>query len=707
MLSFEIVVKDSFLKDFMAVPHSTQSAATRSVGLIQQDPFRAPNVKKIMKHLYTNVYRVRLGDYRLVYAVGDRIISLLAIGRRGEIYKRHLGDAVIAVTGDHVQAAAPQPAPKQFATTPFDGQRAWYPEGSDADFQPAAEEPGPRAEGGAFEELLKRWGIPEQERRLILGCRDLGEILKLDLPESTLNAVQHWFNPPTLQQLEEQPDFNLPSVTDLDRFRDGTLTRFLLKLSPEQEKVAARSLQGPALVKGGPGTGKSLVALYRIRNLMDPQQYKLFEPLPRVLFLTFGRSLMNASQQLLEELIPESLDQVMVTNLDSLVRSIVLESGCQFTPLMDLDKHVEEARTNVLEAREKDAGSAWFALLDLRPGYLVEEIEWVINGWRIQTLEEYLEVERVGRGIPFSKPLRRLVWEVYQETLRLTADKGRSWEHYRSLALDLLQTKAVAVAKYDVVIVDEAQDLSPVSLAVCAELCKTPQGLFFTADANQSIYNRGFAWSRVHDFLDFRGRSTILKHNYRSTKQIALACRELLQGSQADAETTETIPVHEGPKPKLCLSTSSQQQYALIAEFLRESARALRLPVWTGTVLTYSNRRAGEVAKALVELGIEAKHVTGKDLHLKEKVVKVMTLHSSKGLEFPIVAVAHVEEDYFPGLLPGMTDPGEIAEHEANRRKLLFVGCSRAMRRLAMFANSSQASPYLHELSGDCWELVV
>lgn len=60
----------------------------------------------------------------------------------------------------------------------------------------------------------------------------------------------------------------------------------------------------------------------------------------------------------------------------------------------------------------------------------------------------------------------------------------------------------------------------------------------------------------------------------------------------------------------------------------------------------------------MVELGIEAKHVTGKDLHLKEKVVKVMTLHSSKGLEFPIVAVAHVEEDYFPGLLPGMTDPG-------------------------------------------------
>ena len=108
----------------------------------------------------------------------------------------------------------------------------------------------------------------------------------------------------------------------------------------------------------------------------------------------------------------------------------------------------------------------------------------------------------------------------------------------------------------------------------------------------------------------------------------------------------------------------------------------------------------------MVELGIEAKHVTGKDLHLKEKVVKVMTLHSSKGLEFPIVAVAQWRKTT-SRLAAGHDRSREIAEHEANRRKLLFVGCSRAMRRLAMFANSSQASPYLHELSGDCWELVV
>ena len=158
----------------MAVPHSTQSAATRSVGLIQQDPFQAPNVKKIMKHLYTNVYRVRLGDYRLVYAVGTASSACWAIGR-AEIYKRHLEMPPSPSLANMSRLLHPSlhlrslpPRPSTAAGLVSRGQRCGF-------FSPAAEEPGPRAEGGAFEELLKRWGIPEQERRLILGCRDPGK----------------------------------------------------------------------------------------------------------------------------------------------------------------------------------------------------------------------------------------------------------------------------------------------------------------------------------------------------------------------------------------------------------------------------------------------------------------------------------------------------------------------------------------------------
>ena len=43
---------------------------------------------------------------------------------------------------------------------------------------------------------------------------------------------------------------------------------------------------------------------------------------------------MNASKQLLSELIPDRLDQVVVTNLDPLVRQIVLSTETDFTPCM-------------------------------------------------------------------------------------------------------------------------------------------------------------------------------------------------------------------------------------------------------------------------------------------------------------------------------------------------------------------------------------
>jgi len=91
-------------------------------------------------------------------------------------------------------------------------------------------------------------------------------------------------------------------------------------------------------------------------------------------------------------------------------------------------------------------------------------------------------------------------------------------------------------------------------------------------------------------------------------------------------------------------------------------------------------------------------------LHLKEKVVKVMTLHTSKGLEFPTVVIAHVEKDSFPGLKADLTDQGEIREFEECRRKLLFVGASRAMRRLALFANGQDLSPFVHALSRVDWD---
>lgn len=59
--------------------------------------------------------------------------------------------------------------------------------------------------------------------------------------------------------------------------------------------------------------------------------------------------------------------------------------------------------------------------------------------------------------------------------------------------------------------------------------------------------------------------------------------------------------------------------------------------------------------------------------------VQLMTLHSAKGLEFPLVFLAGCEEELFPHYM-SMNDPKKLEEE----RRLCYVGMTRAMRKLFM-----------------------
>jgi superfamily I DNA/RNA helicase len=119
-------------------------------------------------------------------------------------------------------------------------------------------------------------------------------------------------------------------------------------------------------------------------------------------------------------------------------------------------------------------------------------------------------------------------------------------------------------------------------------------------------------------------------------------------------------------------------------------------------VLVYSSSVGQPLAEALAAQGLPARFMNSREFDLAEPGIKVTTLHAAKGLEFPIVVIAHVEAGRLPRETAA-TDPEEIAVHEAEQRRLFFVGCTRAMRYLFVTYDQQLPSPFLADLSDEHW----
>ncbi|MGO1344572.1 DNA helicase II [Chromohalobacter japonicus] len=118
----------------------------------------------------------------------------------------------------------------------------------------------------------------------------------------------------------------------------------------------------------------------------------------------------------------------------------------------------------------------------------------------------------------------------------------------------------------------------------------------------------------------------------------------------------------------------------------------------------FSLQEVGEGAAALEPFLAEAALNAGDhEANDFEDSVQLMTLHSAKGLEFPVVFVAGVEEGLFPHKM-SLEEPGRLEEE----RRLCYVGVTRAMRKLYLThaeirrlhgkETFSRPSRFLHEL---------
>src|SRR5206468_10784886 len=140
--------------------------------------------------------------------------------------------------------------------------------------------------------------------------------LAASVPDDLLARVLDAVFPPSLTRVSQQPDLLVPSTEHLVRYKEGDLIGFLLRLDDEQLKLAGWALNGPTMVRGGAGTGKSTVAIYRVKSVLERAGASGRE---RVLFTTYTRALLAATRQLLRQLLtPDQMGRIRVATCDQI-----------------------------------------------------------------------------------------------------------------------------------------------------------------------------------------------------------------------------------------------------------------------------------------------------------------------------------------------------------------------------------------------------
>lgn len=706
-MTYILAMKPSFSADFLNLNRDLQERVVAALSEMEVDPItpRGDTIKKLRYH--ENLYRYRIGDYRLIYAAYTKsdLVQLLGIGPRGEIYER------IGYRPDEPRYADYSSVLEQALDPNRETPAEWLQYA-----RPRAQQDSSRTLPFRLtSELLTRWRIPSEYHAYFLDCKTEDQLQNCGAPDRYILHLIDCLWPATAEQVVEQPNLHVEKPDDLSRYAAGELLDFLLLLDTEQEKFVDWSLRGPTLVKGGPGSGKSTVAMYRVRALVksaiDGKSFESGEKI-RILFTTYTNSLVEFSRQLIEHLlegIPAEQVELKVSTLDRLAWHIVEE--CDGRPNMadsrDLSYALASARTVFSPQGSSALESALVsnALSALREDYLLEEFEWTIEGQGLKTLDAYQAADRSGRGYAFDARMRAAVWNLYQHTHRFLKILGKTtWGELRLRVLELLEHGQVA-KKWDYVIIDEAQDLTPAALALCVELCKSPQGIFLTADASQSLYNKGFAWKNVHESLRVAGRTRLLKRNYRTSRQIAEAAASILRHMGAgDEEVLDQFFVHVGPRPIIYEAEDEMDAFLWLAENLSAAANELHLPANSIAILAPNNQLAEEAASFLSQFGLETTYVSGKSINLHTLQAKALTIHSSKGLEFPIVAVPYVEAGLIPRDLPDER-ADDLEKHLEQERRLLFVGLTRAMRRLFVVYRRGVISSFLESINERQWDI--
>lgn len=525
----KVAISADFLTAFAALPRQIQGKVTEFINKFRNNP-QSPgiNYEKINGGMDKKIWSVRIDDtYRgiTVRQPETGVYLLLWVDHHDEAY-------------DWARNKKCEINPKTGAIQVFDIVTTPVVEPAAQDFVLFAE---------LTDEALIELGVPEEQIPLVRSIGDAQEfyVKKSNFSGDTFEALSWVVEGIPVDEVIElfreekegsettenlanalESPLSLKSFVivegeeELRRIMAEPLEKWRVFLHPTQRKIVNKSYSGSARVLGGAGTGKTVVAMHRAKHLAAELKDK-----ERILFTTYTANLASDIKDNLRKICTlDEIRRIDVINLDAWVSQFLREHG------YPAEIVYEEKADNLWE--EAVLGTDFSG--EFPVSFYEEEYNRVVVAQEAFSLEKYVKASRTGRGTRLDRKKRMQIWKVFEAYQNLMKENQVRDINTAMYECRLLIEKISSETRYKHVIVDEGQDLSANAFRLLRSIAgeEHENDIFIVGDAHQRIYKNKAALSKCG--INIRGRSSVLRINYRTTEEIRKAAFALLNGISFD-----------------------------------------------------------------------------------------------------------------------------------------------------------------------------
>lgn len=675
----KVAIADSFLTSYAKLPEQAQKHTSDFLIKFRSNP-TSPRIhyEKVASNLDKNVWSVRIDD---TY--------------RGIVLRQDKTGVYMLAWVDHHDKAYQWAKNKRCKVNPFTGAIQLY---SVQEITEQVKVP------GIFKDVsdadLLKLGVPEEQLPYVRSFTSKDDFKKskdnltadvyeglswlaegfpvnevLDLmaaeqdeqkPEDLREALDTANNQRFFRVLEGEDDLKAMLARPLDKWR--------VFLHPTQRKIVNKDYSGSTRVTGGAGTGKTVVAMHRAKKLAGT-----LDNHRKVLFTTFTANLAADIRENLQTICTtEELRHIEVINLDAWVSNYMRSAGYEARIEYDT-KVLENMWENAIDETMADA-------LGLPVDFYMDEWARVIVPQHAMTGVKYLRCSRNGRGVRLDRKKRQQVWkvcEVYQRQMKAAGKRDVNWAMDECRLLVVKQHQSL----YPYIIVDEGQDFSQIAMELLRSIAGEPHrnDIFIVGDAHQRIYRNKTVLSKCG--IQVRGRSSILRINYRTTEETRAYAFALLQGIPFDDLDGDVLSHDEcqslthGEEPIVKSFRSANQEIDFIEEQIKELQKN-NVPLQDICLTARTHNLLDNYIKALTERGFRCYELKKEKMDDRQQQgIRLATMHRVKGLEFQYVFVAGINAGIVP-LKQAVEIDEAVAKNEAitAEKCLLYVALTRVQK---------------------------